>query len=523
MKANGYCCGKNFAFLPKTLLCFNCDCRIEKDQTYFLNSEKNMIYCKLCHKILQQNLIEFVECENNAELIPEKFVICVKCHRKEHLICILYFETPYFCKCCQNNMKNFSYKNLFTAKQLPTTQLTIDLEKRVTEKLEENKHGNVKITIRMLSCLRKETAVLPFKKDILPKDADNLFPYQAKAIFAFEEIDGVDVCFFGMHVQEYGSECPLPNKNRAFLAYIDSVKFFRPANLRTKIYYEILLGYINHIKGLQFEVLNFRVASPGRDNYYIFYRRPGNQKVPDQDKLEKWYRDLLDHARNEDIVINYYTIRHDKNISNVFSLPYYDSDYFQKSIENNIDKIEQRNARKEQRNIQQEAGIFSQESYNSSIEKELMKNLRGEKENLPYYVVYLKENPSHKDRRTSLGFNSLFSNISEGEHQDKTREAILDESTPSILNESMSACSLSNVEQMEYAQDVDPEILISSNLMDGCEKFLDIASKHYLEFSSLRRAKFSTMVMLFLQHVTQYQKKFPKLSQWLEEYIEINI
>ena len=37
------------------------------------------------------------------------------------------------------------------------------------------------------------------------------FPYKAKAMFAFEEINGVDVCFFGMHVQEYGSNCMAPN------------------------------------------------------------------------------------------------------------------------------------------------------------------------------------------------------------------------------------------------------------------------------------------------------------------------
>lgn len=37
------------------------------------------------------------------------------------------------------------------------------------------------------------------------------FPYRAKALFAFEDIDGHDVCFFGMHVQEYGSDSPMPN------------------------------------------------------------------------------------------------------------------------------------------------------------------------------------------------------------------------------------------------------------------------------------------------------------------------
>lgn len=45
----------------------------------------------------------------------------------------------------------------------------------------------------------------------LGDEIQDTFPYRAKAMFAFEEIDGTDVCFFGMHVQEYGSACPAPN------------------------------------------------------------------------------------------------------------------------------------------------------------------------------------------------------------------------------------------------------------------------------------------------------------------------
>ena len=75
------------------------------------------------------------------------------------------------------------------------------------------------------------------------------FPYRTKALFAFEMVDGVEVCFYGMHVQEYGADCPEPNRNRVYISYLDSVFFFRPKKLRTDVYHEILISYLEYCKG----------------------------------------------------------------------------------------------------------------------------------------------------------------------------------------------------------------------------------------------------------------------------------
>ena len=58
--------------------------------------------------------------------------------------------------------------------------------------------------------------LLARKGDPYPKE----FPYKSKALLAFQKRESLDVCVFALYVQEYGSDCPEPNRNRGTSASV---------------------------------------------------------------------------------------------------------------------------------------------------------------------------------------------------------------------------------------------------------------------------------------------------------------
>jgi hypothetical protein len=58
----------------------------------------------------------------------------------------------------------------------------------------------------------------------------------------------VDVCLFALYVQEYGDDCAEPSRRCAYLSYLDSVKYLEPQQLRTEVYHEIIIAYLDDLR-----------------------------------------------------------------------------------------------------------------------------------------------------------------------------------------------------------------------------------------------------------------------------------
>nr|NVI76000.1 nejire [Cucujiformia] len=245
----------------------------------------------------------------NDHLEMEAFVHCNDCGRKLHQICVLHNENiwpqGFTCEECLKRKGQKRKDNKFNAKKLQTTKLGVYIETRVNNYLKKKEAGAGEVHIRVVSSSDKVVEVKPGMRGKFVENGElaGEFPYRAKALFAFEEIDGVDVCFFGMHVQEYGSECPNPNTRRVYIAYLDSVHFFKPRQFRTAVYHEILLGYMDYVKQLGYTMAHIWACPPSEGDDYIFHCHPTEQKIPKPKRLQDWYKKMLDKGIIEMIVL----------------------------------------------------------------------------------------------------------------------------------------------------------------------------------------------------------------------------
>ncbi|KAK2833764.1 hypothetical protein Q5P01_017653 [Channa striata] len=523
MQGLGYCCGRKYEFSPQTLCCYGKQlCTIQRDAAYF-SYQNRYHFCEKCFNEIQSESVSLgddpsqpqtsiskdqFQRKKNDTLDPELLVECIDCGRKMHQICVLHNETiwpsGFVCDNCLKKANKTRKENKYAAKRLPQTKLGSYLETRVNDYLKRQSHPESgEVTIRVVHVSDKVVEVKPGMKSrfVDTGEMSESFPYRMKALFAFEDIDGADVCFFGMHVQEYGSDCPPPNQRRVYISYLDSVHFFKPRHLRTAVYHEILIGYLEYVKRQGFTTGHIWACPPSEGDDYIFHCHPADQKIPKPKRLQEWYKKMLDKAVAERIVHDYKDIfkqATEDRLTSAKELPYFEGDFWPNVLEESIKELEQ-----EEEERKREENSTSNESTDAT---------KGDSKN-----AKKKNNKKTSKNKSSLsrankkkpGMPNVSNDLSQKLYatMEKHKEVFF----VIRLIAGPTANSLPPI------TDLDP--LMACDLMDGRDAFLTLARDKHLEFSSLRRSKWSSMCMLVELH-NQSQDRFVYTCNECKHHVE---
>lgn len=523
MQGLGYCCGRKYEFSPQTLCCYGKQlCTISRDGTYY-SYQNRYHFCEKCFNEIQGNSVTLgddpaqpqtmiskdqFEKKKNDMLDPEPFVECKDCGRKMHQICVLHYDviwpSGFICDNCLKKSAKTRKENKFSARRLQCTRLGTYIEDRVNKYLKRQNHPEAgEVFVRVVASSDKTVDVKPGMKSRFVDSGEMVesFPYRTKALFAFEEIDGVDVCFFGMHVQEYGSECPFPNTRRVYISYLDSIHFFKPRLLRTAVYHEILIGYLEYVKKLGYVMGHIWACPPSEGDDYIFHCHPPDQKIPKPKRLQEWYRKMLDKAFAERIIHDYKDIfkqATEDRLTSAYELPYFEGDFWPNVLEESIKELEQEE--EERKKEENTASSETTEGTHTDSKNAKKKNNKKTNKNKSSVSRANKKKPGMPNVANDLS-QKLYATM------EKHKEVffVIHLHAGPVIN------TLPPI--------MDPDPLLTCDLMDGRDAFLTLARDKHWEFSSLRRCKWSTMCMLVELH-NQGQDRFVYTCNECKHHVE---
>lgn len=417
----------------------------------------------------------------NDRLTMEGYMNCSECGRKQHDICELWYDKmgkKNLCHHCKRDRKRKDQPP-FPSKKLPKTKLGDHLEKRVRKVLKDKgiTGEDAEVTVRVVSIRDKSVNIQEGMQSYYKEDANPLpksMKYKSKALFVFQKQDDVDVCFFGMHVQEYGDDAPPPNRGRVYVSYLDSVFFFKPKEYRTTIYKEMLCGYLDHCKANGYNYAHIWACPPAQGDDYIFHCHPQEQKVPKPKRLQDWYKDMLNMAKNHGCIHNWVDLQKyvkDNKIARARDIPYFEGDYWPGILE---EKVKEINA--ESNETSDSAG--GKKGSKKGSKKSGSKKSKGKAGGKKGKAVLAQGEEELADRCWEVL----------EKHKDVFFVAYL--RTPDQINKSKAKEKIIS----------EPDGDMVCELMDGRDGFLCMCRDDHREFSTLRRAKHSSLVLLYHLH-----------------------
>ena len=148
----------------------------------------------------------------------------------------------------------------------------------------------------------------PVPSDTIKKnfnDVPSKVEYVSRSIMVFQRIDNVDISIFSMYVQEYEEDC---QPKRVYLAYLDSVEYFRPRKIRSSVYHEVVVSYFAFCKLRGFNQIHIWSCPPSRGNNFIFWGHPAAQKTPNRQRLQSWYQNMIQRCVETGVCYNVHSL-----------------------------------------------------------------------------------------------------------------------------------------------------------------------------------------------------------------------
>lgn len=386
-------CGcEKLLFEPPVFYCNGMNCpskRIRRNGYYYVGGNNQYHWCHQCFTELRDGSAidlgdvqvkkETLTKKKNDEVHEESWVQCDRCERWVHQICALFNtrqnkdqRSEYACPSCtidERRKKGELEAKSSTpmAEDLPRTKLSEFIEEHVRIKVDEYVETSSKtkaaaegisidearktlqmggaITIRQMTSMDRRLEVRErMKKRYAFKNYPEEFNFRCKCFVVFQNLDGVDVLLFGLYVYEHDEKNPAPNQRSVYISYLDSVHYMRPRQMRTFIYHEILISYLDYVRRRGFSTAHIWACPPLKGDDYILYAKPEDQKTPKDDRLRLWYIDMLVKAQERGIVgtlTNMYDLYFSNPKNDATVVPYMDGDYFPAEVENIIKDIEE--------------------------------------------------------------------------------------------------------------------------------------------------------------------------------------
>ncbi|GMH41340.1 hypothetical protein BSKO_09250 [Bryopsis sp. KO-2023] len=583
-------CGqKDLHFEPPVINCESCFGQVKRGVFYWELPQKVIgTRCLFCHScitrenkdtfLLGQKRIKKVELvkKKNDELETEAWVQCDRCGYWAHQVCAMFNkgqnadDMSYNCPDCLVEGINSGRRQLpaerpramWSAEKLPECKLSRALEERVRVKLAQERLLRAQkqglrpedvptvegITIRVLNVVDRSTVVQPnFLKAFKKKGFPGEFKHKQKVIFLFQKVDGVNVCLFAMYTQEYGDNCPSPNRKWVYLSYVDSVKYFRPEipsvsgqALRTYVYHELLLGYFKYVKELGYCAMFIWACPPSQTgDDYILYCKPQRQKTPTPDRLRNWYIEMIQKGRKEGIVARlsnlsdtFFEGGRDRNSApfSATDVPYFDGDYWPGEVEKLLSNVMEENGEDMDKKINQRGGKRKGRGRGATTDEALLNSiLKGQP--VPqwedFMVVHLREPCSFcghhiKDGRKYSYCKSKLSGIKQEARERRFEGIRLDGPGSQQSLDNLQLCSrcygeavaagdsalpgnsrisdlkLDIIEKIPMVKDDDGDM--ACEILESRHNFLSLCKGNHYQFDTLRRAKHSTMMVLYHLH-----------------------